>query len=434
MDMTNYTAGFARLDVTPPLGIPMRGSWQPKHAVGILDPLYINAVAFGNGEKAAVLLVLDSLGLYDSFCNSWPAQIAEHVGLPADSIIIHCTHTHTAPNLTEDEMYTSWLLRRLKDAAYIALSDRKPVEDVRWTEDQAKGMAFVRRYRLNNGTVITNPAGYYLDMLVGPACETDESLRLIRILRQDAPEIVMVNFQSHPDNISGTKYSADYPGIFRTKVEQLRENTHCVFLQGCQGQMVIDGRGKDVVRQPAGPDKAYSYGIKLAEIASELFDRTVSTGMSGLTYGKKAVRLLTKWDPARMPEALRILQLHDEGRDLDIHPEQKIANYILSEARQLKKLDAAKDTHRDTAAYGIAFCGLAVVGLPGEPFNEIGKQVRKNAKFPVTCVLCNSNGSVGYIPTAQAHDQGGYEAHNTPFRKGTAEQLADTADELVASL
>ena len=434
MDMTNYTAGFSRLDVTPPLGIPMKGAWQPKAAVGVLDPLYVNAVAFGDGENAAVLLVLDSLGLYESFCDSWPAQIAEHVGLPADSIIIHCTHTHTAPDLAEDEMYASWLLRRLKDAAFMALSDRKPVADVRWTEDQAKGMAFVRRYRLNNGTVITNPAGHYLDMLVGPACETDESMRLIRILRQDAPEIVMVNFQSHPDNVSGDKYSADYPGYFRNKLEQLRENIHCVFLEGCQGQMVIEGRGKDVVRQAAGFEKASQYGYRLAEVASRLFDRTVSTGTVGLTFGKKAVRLLTKWEPSRMSEAQRILQLHDEGRDPEIHPEQKIANYILAEARQLKKLDAEKNAYCDTYACGITFCGLAFVGLPGEPFNEIGKQVRKNSKFPVTCVLCQSNGAVGYIPTAEAHDQGGYEAYNTPYRKGTAELLADTADALLASL
>lgn len=434
MDLSHYAAGFARLDITPPLGIPLAGSWNPKPADGILDPLQVNAIAFRHGDTAAVLLTLDLLGLYPPKCATWPAQVAAYVGLPEDAVILHGLHTHTGPALGANEDYDNFLLSRLQEAAAQALADCKPVADVRWTESEAKGMAFVRRFYLNNGTVITNPAGHYLDMMTKPACETDESLRLIRILRQDAPEIALVNFQSHPDNIGGTKYSADYPGIFRTKVEQLRENTHCVFLQGCQGQMVIDGRGKDVVRQPAGPDKAYSYGIKLAEISAGLFDRTVPTGMAGLSYGKKSVRLLTKWDPARMPEALRILQLHDEGRDLDIHPEQKIANYILSEARQLKKLDAAKDTHRDTAAYGIAFCGLAVVGLPGEPFNEIGKQVRKNAKFPVTCVLCNSNGSAGYIPTAQAHDQGGYEAHNTPFRKGTAEQLADTADELVASL
>ena len=103
-------------------------------------------------------------------------------------------------------------------------------------------------------------------------------------------------------------------------------------------------------------------------------------------------------------------------------------------ARQLEKLDADKNAYCDTYACGITFCGLALVGLPGEPFNEIGKQVRKNSKFPVTCVLCQSNGAVGYIPTAEAHDQGGYEAYNTPYVRGTAEQMADTADELLKTL
>ena len=75
-----------------------------------------------------------------------------------------------------------------------------------------------------------------------------------------------------------------------------------------------------------------------------------------------------------------------------------------------------------------------IVGFPGEPFNEIGQQVRKNSKFPITLTLALSNGSHGYFPTAEGHDEGGYESYNTPYVKGTAEQMADTADELLKTL
>ena len=113
---------------------------------------------------------------------------------------------------------------------------------------------------------------------------------------------------------------------------------------------------------------------------------------------------------------------------------QKIANYIISEARQLKSLEANQLDYKDTAVCGITFCGLALVGMPGEPFNEVGKQVRGNSKFPATCLMCNANGAYGYFPTAEGHDQGGYESYNTPYIKGTAEMLADTADALLADL
>ena len=107
---------------------------------------------------------------------------------------------------------------------------------------------------------------------------------------------------------------------------------------------------------------------------------------------------------------------------------------MLAESKKIVGLEKAKEDYRSTAVSAIAFCGMAFVGIPGEPFNEVGVQIRKNSKFPVTCVMCQANGCHGYYPTAEGYDQGGYESYNTPYVKGTAEQLADTADKLVASL
>ena len=61
MDTANYTVGFARLDMTPPLGVDIPGGWNKKVGEGVLDPLYVNAIAFGDGEKTAVILVMDLL-------------------------------------------------------------------------------------------------------------------------------------------------------------------------------------------------------------------------------------------------------------------------------------------------------------------------------------------------------------------------------------
>lgn len=434
MEMTNYTAGFGRLDITPPLGVYIGGGWNARYGQGVLDPLYVNAVAFGDGEKSAVLLVLDNLGLYGVAGETWHKKIVEKLELEPNSVIIACTHSHTTPSVGTDEMYDAWLFRRLCDAATIALNDRKPVKDVQWVEERAEGMAFVRRYRLENGTVMTNPAGTYTDMIVEPASENDDTMRVVRILRQEGEEIALVNFQAHPDNIGGDWYSADYPGAFRNKVEQLRENTKCVFLDGCQGQMVIAPRGKGVVKEPSSHAKATRYGHKLGEMAAAMFEHTASTNMTGFRYGEKALDLKTKRDPARIPEAERVLRLHEEGKDLEIHPMQKIANYILSESRQLIRLEKNKQDYKPTAVSGITFCGLALVGMPGEPFNEVGKQVRGSSKFPATCLMCNANGAYGYFPTAEGHEQGGYESYNTPYIKGTAEQLAGAAEELLKEL
>ena len=64
---------------------------------------------------------------------------------------------------------------------------------------------------------------------------------------------------------------------------------------------------------------------------------------------------------------------------------------------------------------------LAFVGFPGEPFCEIGMAIRAASPFPVTCVCCHTNGHVGYLATAAAYDQGGYEPANSKLRKGVGE-------------
>ena len=431
MDMTQFTAGFARLDITPFLGVEMAGSWNGRAARGVLDPLFVNAVAFGDGEKAAVLMVADLVGLRGLETELLP-QVAQAVGLPESAVILHCTHTHTGPNPAAEPQYKEFFARRMMDAAKMAMEDRKPVTDVRFAEMITEDITCPRRYKLSDGTVMTNPSGAWKDMIVDLAGPNDETLRLVRILRQDAPEIALVNFQSHPDNIGGEYISADFPGFLRNTVEAARPDVCCVFLQGCEGQMVVGDRRKP--RLPASIEKARVCGTKLGGLVLDMFDKTCSTEQAGLASGRKATSLKTKRDPARVPEAQRIADAHAAGRDDLIHPVQKFANYMRVEANRILALEKKQLDYQDTEVCGITFCGMAIAGFPGEMFNEVGVQVRKNSRFPVTMTLAICNGTLGYFPTAEAFEQGGYEAYNTSYAKGAAEQLADTADELLKTL
>lgn len=430
--MNQYTIGFARLDITPPMGVPLGGSWEKRYARGVHDPLMINAIAFGDGEKSAVLLVADLLGIYGVRGYQWPVQLEQDLELPEHSVILCSTHTHTGPSIGADEQYDNWLYRRLKDAAAIALEDRKPLTGISCKEDRAEGMTFVRRWKLSDGTVMTNPAGEYREMIVAPAGYNDDTMRMIRITREEAKDIVICNFQSHPDNIGGEFVSADYPGVFRNRVEAELSNTYCVFIDGCEGQMVIADRR--LPKEKSSIQRATKYGNKLAEVALEILKEATPVEAEGLAFGQMAVNLKTKRDSSRVPESQRIIEAYDSGRWEEVASTKKQANYLVSEARKIVALEKSGEDFRPTAVSAIAFCGMAFVGIPGEPFNEVGVQIRKNSKFPVTCVMCQSNGCHGYYPTAEGYDQGGYESYNTPYVKGTAEQLADTADKLVASL
>ena len=85
----------------------------------------------------------------------------------------------------------------------LAISDLKPAS-VSIGRSTAPGISFVRRFRMKDGSVRTNPGRNNPDILE-PVGTPDETVQLVRIHREDADEILLVNFQVHPDVIGGTK-------------------------------------------------------------------------------------------------------------------------------------------------------------------------------------------------------------------------------------
>lgn len=73
-------------------------------------------------------------------------------------------------------------------------------------------------------------------------------------------------------------------------------------------------------------------------------------------------------------------------------------------------------------------CEIQVISLgpvtfltwPGEIFCDFGLEIKHNSPFRPTYVIGYANGSIGYVPTPEAFQEGGYEAE-------TAAHLADDA-------
>ena len=61
--MNTLKAGFARVDITPPLGIHIQGYFVERIADGVLDPLSANALALSAGGKTALVFGKESAGL-----------------------------------------------------------------------------------------------------------------------------------------------------------------------------------------------------------------------------------------------------------------------------------------------------------------------------------------------------------------------------------
>ena len=133
----------------------------------------------------------------------------------------------------KDPLYNEMLFRKVADAATLAVADLKPAS-VGIARNTLKDIAFIRRFRMKDGSTRTNP-GRRNQNIAAPIGMPDETVQLVRITRENAPEILLVNFQVHPDVIGGTLFSADFPGFVRTSLERVLDNVHCVYFNGAQG-------------------------------------------------------------------------------------------------------------------------------------------------------------------------------------------------------
>ena len=433
-------AGFSRLDITPPLGVRIGGYYYERIAKDVMDPLYVNALAVSDGDKTAVIVVCDLLGIYNNQAREWAAQVAEKVGLDAQSVIICHTHTHTGPVICgarepSDPMYDEWIFRRLCDAAAIAVRDLKTVTSVTGFEGDCPGVTFVRRFVMKAGFVQTW-ADWKDPGIEGYASVTDESLRFVRIAREEGEELVLINFQTHPDNVSTDMYSADFPGFLREYVEAAKPGVKSIFFNGCEGQMVTADwwhgeKGEKYV-------KAKEVARDLADFVLKHYDEGKPVEGEGVKFGQTVKMCKTKWSAEKrdelMTEAERLIYIHEHGNEREEIGPDWVATPLIAEAYQLRRLDAGKLAEVPMMVSAITVGGLAFVGLPGEPFCEIGKHIRDNSPYAVTFVCCQANGCEGYYPTAEAYDQGGYEPRNTRFPRGIGEILMETGAELVKSL
>lgn len=66
---------------------------------------------------------------------------------------------------------------------------------------------------------------------------------------------------------------------------------------------------------------------------------------------------------------------------------------------------------------------VAVVGLGGEVFNDIGKAIKTASPFTHTLVITHCNGAAGYLPVPEAYAQGGYEVQISHFGPDAAQAV-----------
>ena len=454
-----FSAGFARVDITPPLGCYISGYYKARYAKSVLDPLQINCVAFSDGQTKALIMQIDTVAVSDHVYNLMRDAIAKATGVARDAILLHASHTHdggplrtsaeqmadgTEPPLTR--MYRELCTFRATDAAVQALADLKPAR-LSMARSVAKRITFGRRYKMKNGKVYTNPGVKNPD-IVGPDGEPpDESVQVLRIDREGALPICMINFQTHPDVVGGETITADWPGLTRTVFEAATMGKALsLVLNGTQGDvnhvnvMPLPGEENGLVNDfdnvPRGYSHAWHMANVLAGAALSVWLKCAPLEAGNIRFGTANVRVASQ--RAKTKEELELARkywkLHQEGKDDQIPFKHMELTTELARSKRVLRLENGPDY------FDLPICALAIgdavafAGFPGEPFIDIGKAVKKGSPFKMTIPLCLTNASRGYFPCSDSYVGGGYESASSAFAPEVADKLIAGQLELLKSL
>ena len=451
----DFKAGFARVDITPPLGTPIVGYFEERCAKGVLDCLEANALAVSDGEHVAVLIAADLLGIEGVVFNAaLRRRIAAATGIPADAVYVHCTHTHTGPGAGKadagrtglfdgTEFYNEFLATRLADAARFAVADLAPAS-VAVGRAKAERISFLRRYRMKDGSVRTNPGVGNPD-IVAPLGRLDETVRVVRIRRDGADDIAVLNFATHPDVVGGEEISGDWPAVARRTFERAEPGTRCIFFNGAQGDVnhvctdprpgECEGLHPDFDDVDRGCEHAKHMGRVVAAAALSVWGKCVPVEAGTVRYGVRNIAVPAQLpDAVRLPDARKIVALHREGRDAELPFAGMQLTTAVAEAERMLLLEHGPEMFELPLSAVSVGDAVVFAGIPGEPFSEIGHAIREMSSFDMTVCTCLTNGSCGYFPTVSAYEEGGYEARSSVFASTVAGDIVAGVGELLASM
>ncbi len=260
--MSDLRAGFARRDITQPLGTPSSlGLYTP--VTEIWDPLSATAVVLEGGAERVALVGLDLCGLLAASHQAIRGAVAAATGIDAGRVVLNVSHSHSAPYISADlqELLRPFGLRS-HDDDYAATLERAVVDAVAEAADRAvpvrvatgRGrvdrVAANRRPKRPDGRTVHRYGRPPEELRALPEGLIDPEVAVVRFDGLDGrPVGAILTYACHA-TASGlgipTNVSADFVGHGRTVIEHEFDLT-CVFLQGCAGNQ---GTGKWVSGTP----------------------------------------------------------------------------------------------------------------------------------------------------------------------------------------
>jgi neutral ceramidase len=414
--------GISQVDITPAPGGELSGfAVRTQPSLGVLDPLFAKALFLEEESERMLWMHCDLIGFTAEFVTSFRRSVADQLGLDESRVMLSATHTHSGPctvRLREcgqhDPAYEEHLLQRLCDEARTAVS-------------RTESCAVVS---------VEAPIELAVDRRGKPSGHTDPRVAALGFRRHDGTWLaILANYAVHPVALGpgNRQVSADIHGQAAAALSNEMTGRPLVLMtNGACGNL----------NPPA-------VGVPLAQVSrwgSEIAEAISGRLTTASVVATQHLRVRSK----RVSLPLDVLH----GSELDAYVEGSLQSAYFQSARGERFQRAVEHWHRslredllagrpvstrEIELMAVEIGETILLGVNAEVFSRFAADVRRAAARPVY-VVGYANGVLGYLPTAAAYAEGGYEVEAAHFfyggfryQPGALEQLTQEAVTLVGS-
>ena len=398
-----FRAAAARVDITPKTPQWLMG-YAARQSTGVHDPIYHRIAIIDDGATQVVIVASDICVFSPQVYDAAAAEIRREFGLEPKQLWWTVTHTHSAPEVGPPGVYDVLLKGRSDHEwsrdylAQVKTALRHGIAEARSKLAAARVVTGVGRANANINRRARDLDGT-ISLGLNPDGPVDRQIGLLRLERPGGEPIALIaNYAMHGTALGGQsmEISGDAPGAAAAYVESKLGGIPVLYINGAAGNIA------PIYSVYPNPRAAH-----LGEFRVLLGDRILAANanLSGAAAAK--IRLVEK--------------IVETPRRAGLGWPSELSKYA---GDGTVKIPVRLLTLGDTVLWG----------APVELFCEIAMRVRDESGFRNTFFFGYTNGWLGYLPTAAAFAEGGYEPRTSPFTPRVERDFTDGVVTAIASL
>ncbi len=378
--------GFSETEITPHTPIQTIGFGVQEPATGVERALMAQATVWRLGETICAVIAIDHIGFAIDHARSLRTRIADLIGAGLEQVMLCFSHTHAAPNDSAEPEYSEWVDERVLDAVRRAMNGMLPVRAAWGCADVEIGV----------------------NRRMGAAMDRRAGILKVVDAKTGANAFALLRLTAHGNALKADNrlISPDWIGAAR---DWISKKLHCpvMIAQGASGNVAPKYFCSKL--NPPDADDTSGRFVRTDDALSEMA-RAVWKGVGRVFDGIQA-------------REVRTLRMHSARKALLARvPEMPRAREIAEEAHRAAEIDGArwlrevarlnaegvKEQYETVEMQFFQLDEGALIGVANEIMCELALEVAKKAGKTVF-LGGYTNGSAGYLPTAEEYDRGGYE-------------------------